>query len=270
VSADQELRTLRQAVGDAQLIVDSPSHNSVTVWINRPQVRNAMDLPTHAALRRVCACLSTSHTIHTVFFRGAGRVFTAGADLSARSNLDPSQVVQEMSAMYRAVAELPQFTVALVEGVALGGGVGLAAACDSVIATEDASFGCPEIRYGLIPAVISPYILAAVGSRYARQLFMTGSRISAQRAREIGLVEEIVADSGALEASAVRRLTQMRSCAPQALREAKRLTELAHRPLSESLIGETIARTVARFGSDESREGLSAAREKRKPRWETE
>ena len=167
----------------------------------------------------------------------------------------------------QALDRLPKPVIGLVQGAAYGGGVGLVAACDIAIAAERASFCLSEVKLGLIPSAISPYVVAAIGARQARRWFLTAEVIPAARAREIGLVHEVVADGG-LETALEAVLTALFQGAPMAQAEAKDLVFLvAGRPVDEELLAETGRRIAARRASDEGREGVSAFLAKRPPSW---
>jgi methylglutaconyl-CoA hydratase len=166
--------------------------------------------------------------------------------------------------------DLPQLTVALVEGAAFGGGAGLAAICDLAIASRDAKFSFSEVRLGLIPAVISPYVVAAIGVRQARALFATGQVFDAAFAEKIGLVSEVVADAAALTAAHDRIAREVLACAPGAMADAKRLAaEVAFRDIDHELLELTARRIAATRVGEEGQEGVRAFLERRKPAWAT-
>ncbi len=167
----------------------------------------------------------------------------------------------------RHLYELPKPTVARVQGAALGGGTGLVACCDIVIAAESASFGTTEVRLGIMPAVIGPYVIAAIGPRHARRLMLTGERISAQAAARIGLVHEVVADDQ-LDTALESVVADLLKGGPAAITAAKHLVhDLAGRPISQDMIDDTAHRIAALRATPEAREGLGAFLEKRKPGW---
>ncbi len=245
-----------------------------TVLINRPHRKNAFDAGTVDALQEAFTTLAAQETVRTVFLRGAGGVFCAGADLdwmreaagyTEAQNCDDAR---QLARMLQALHDLPQVTVALVEGPAFGGGAGLVAACDMAVATPDAVFSFSEVRLGLIPAVISPYVVAALGPRAARRLFATGERFGAEEAHRLGLVERVVGDAAALDAAADAVARAQRACAPEAVADAKRLVgDVAGRPIDAALGEETARRIAARRASAEGREGITAFLERRPPAW---
>jgi methylglutaconyl-CoA hydratase len=187
---------------DAQsslVLVDATPDGIATVTINRPDRRNAFNAEVIGALRSAFDTLEGADGVRVVFLTGAGEVFSAGADLEwMRDAADYTEAENRedalaMATMLKRLYDLPSLTVALVDGAALGGGAGLAAACDLAVATEQAQFGFSEVKLGLIAATISPYVIAAIGPRRARGLFATGNMFSAAFAREIGLIDEVVA-----------------------------------------------------------------------------
>jgi methylglutaconyl-CoA hydratase len=169
--------------------------------------------------------------------------------------------------MLQALDQFPRPTLAIVQGAALGGGVGLVAACDQAIAAEGAVFGLSEVRLGLIPAVISPYVIAAIGERASRSLFLTGERFSAAEAHRLGLVRAVVPPAG-LEAASGKLVAELLQGGPASQAAAKDLIHtIARRPLDGALVEETAVRIARQRASEEGREGLAAFLEKRKPDW---
>ncbi len=162
---------------------------------------------------------------------------------------------------------LPKPTLAVVQGNAFGGGVGLVACCDIAIAAERSNFAFTEVRLGLTPATISPYVVRAIGPRHARRLFLTAESIGAARAQEIGLVHDVVPDTD-LDAARDRIIENLLFGAPQAQAEAKSLVVLAESPIDKALSLETSHRIAARRASPEGREGLAAFLQKRPPNWQ--
>ncbi len=209
-----------------------------------------------------------------VLIDGAGKSFSGGGDLAAmRKAADQTEAeVRDESGdfalMLMKLRALRQPTIALVHGAALAGGTGLVAACDIAIATSDAVFGLSEVRLGLIPAVISPYVVEAIGPRAARRYFLTGERFDAAEALRLGLIQGVVADAPALAAESERIVSLLLLGAPGALGAAKELLDLVtFMPVDEDLAEETVAMIAERRVSDEAKEGLTAFLEKRKPSW---
>ncbi len=242
------------------------------VTLDRPAVHNAFDERLIAELTGTFEALGSDPDLRCVILTGAGRSFSAGADLSwmrrtadydEQANLEDARRLERMLAT---LDELPKPTVAMVNGAAMGGGVGLVAACDVAVAAERAVFALSEVRLGLVPAVISPYVLRAIGARACRRYFLTGERFDAVEARRIGLVHEVVPETD-LELRTLEIVEAILAGGPEAQAEAKSLLRLC-RSLEGSLLGEATARTIARRrASAEGREGVTAFLEKRPPAW---
>lgn len=243
-----------------------------TVTLNRPHLHNAFDDALIAELTGLLAHYGADPAVRAVILTGAGKSFSAGADLgwmkrmadySYEENLaDAAGLARLMHVLDR----LPKPTIGLVNGATYGGGVGLVAACDIAIASERASFCLSEVKLGILPAAISPYVVAAIGPRQARRYFQTAEVISAEDARRIGLVHEVVAPDQ-LEAARDRILAAIFQGAPGAQADAKDLVFTVDRPLTDEVIAETGRRIALRRASDEGREGLGAFLAKREPAW---
>ena len=256
--------------------IESTREGATTVWINRPERRNAFDSLTIAALHEAFETLSGAEGVRIVFVRGAGGTFSAGADVQWMR--DAADLTEDdnradalaMARMLKTLADLPFLTVALVEGSAFGGGVGLVAACDMAVATAGAKFAFSEVKLGLVPATISPYVVAAIGPRAAKGLFATGRIFGAAHAEKIGLVDEVVADAAALDAAQARLAAEIMACAPHAVADSKELVnEVWARPIDESLMHETSRRIAAARVGQEGQEGVAAFLDKRKASWTT-
>ena len=243
--------------------------------LNRPDARNAFnehviaELTTWAAEAHAAA---VRHEIRAIVIAGNGRVFCAGADVTWMSKTvhyteeENLRDATAMSRMFAAINELPVAVVGRVQGAALGGGAGLAAVCDIVVAEEAALFGFTETKLGILPAVISPFALAKIGQAAARELFLTGARFSAARAKEIGLVHEVV-PAAELDAAVNRHVQELLTAGPEAVAAAKALIpRVWGRPIAEAM-PVTAAAIAARRVSTEGQEGLRAFLEKRKPKW---
>jgi methylglutaconyl-CoA hydratase len=261
------------ARSDAVLLEVTPG-GAATVTINRPGKKNAFDEETIAALHDRFETLRTADHVRIVFLTGAGGAFSAGADMAwmKRAALfteaDNREDALGLAKMLKALHDLPQLTVALVDGPAFGGGAGLVAACDVAVAAESASFAFSEVKLGLTPATISPYVIEAIGARNAKVLFATGRVFRAADAVRWGLVQEVVADASAFEAIKTVLAEAMRPCAPGAVADAKQLVrDVAGASIDGDLLHETARRIAARRVSDEGREGVAAFLEKRKPNW---
>jgi len=264
-------------VGEAEesaVLVTATREGAVTVRLNRPARKNAFDADLIAGLRDAFETLHAQDHVRIVFLRGVGGAFCAGADLdwmreaSGYSEDDNRADAYELARMLKALHDVPALTVALLQGPALGGGAGLVAACDTAFATADAQFAFSEVRLGLTPATISPYVVAALGPRVARTLFATARRFGAEEARDLGLVHRVFADEEAMEAARDQLVAEMSACAPGAIGEAKRLVDDVYgRTIDDGLMRDTARRIAARRASDEGREGIAAFLERRKPSW---
>jgi methylglutaconyl-CoA hydratase len=244
--------------------------------MNRPARKNAFDADLISALSEAFEDLQGAEGVRVVFLRGAGGTFSAGADLDwTRSAVEATEGenredAMALARMLKGLWDLPPLTVALVEGAAFGGGVGLAAACDMAIATADARFSFSEVKLGLTPATISPYVVAAIGPRTARALFATGRVFGAEEALRIGLVGEVVANAAALDAAQARIAAEMVACAPGAVADAKKLaSDVYARDIDDGLMRETARRIAAARVGEEGQEGVRAFLERRKPGWAT-
>ena len=244
-----------------------------TLWMNRPEVHNAFNAVLISELEAACRLLEADPDVRIVVLAGRGKNFSAGADLNwmkaagmadAETNLEDAR---RLASMFRTLAEMSKPTVARVQGAALGGGMGLAAACDICIASESASFATSEVRLGIVPGVISPYVMRAIGERQASRYFLSAERISASRALSIGLAHEVV-PVDRLEAKMDEILSALLAGGPQAQAAAKHLIRaVVNRPVDDALI-ETSARSIAGLrASAEAREGLDAFLSKRQPGW---
>lgn len=242
--------------------------------LNRPERRNAFDAAQIAALHEAFETLKGAEGVRIVFLRGAGGTFCAGADLdwmraaADRSESDNRDDAHEMAKMFKALWDMPALTVALVEGGAFGGGAGLVAACDMAVAVADAQFSFSEVRLGLIPATISPYVVKAIGPRAAKGLFATGRVFDAAQAQTLGLIGEVVADATGLQDAADRIADEIMAAAPGAVEAAKRLVDdVFGLPIDHELMEETARRIAAVRVGPEGREGVAAFLERRKPSW---
>lgn len=242
------------------------------VWLNRPEVRNALDGGTVAELRSLLFDLGSDDTVRVIVLAGRGRAFCAGADLNWMKAMasftrdDNLREAQSLADLFFTVYDSPKPVVARVHGAALGGGSGLVAACDIAIAAEDTAFGFTEVRLGLIPSVISPYVFPRIGESAARELFLTGERIGGREAAQIGLVRAAV-PADELDAAVEARVEQLLKAGPRAVAEAKELIEeIAFRRV-EDVQRYTVERIAELRASPEGQEGMRAFLEKRKPEW---
>jgi methylglutaconyl-CoA hydratase len=244
-----------------------------TVILNRPEVHNAFDETLIAELTDAFTRLSEAPEVRAVVLRGAGASFCAGADLaymgkmanySQAENIADAQAIQQM---FAAIARCPKVIVAQVQGAAIGGGAGLVAVCDIAIAAEEAKFALSEVRLGLVPAIIGPYVLEKVGMGAARALFVSGERFGAAEALRIGLVQQVVPASD-LDTAVQQKTDLIRQAGPEAVKAAKTLL----RDIAGKTPDEAAAITVACIAnlrvSPEGQEGIRAFLEKRTPRFQ--
>jgi len=244
-----------------------------TVTLNRPEVHNAFDDAVIARLTDALSDVGARDGVRVVVLAGKGKSFCAGADLAhMKKAADFSEAeniadAQALAHLLMVLGGLPKPTVALVQGPAYGGGVGLVSVCDIAIASERASFALTEVRLGLIPAVISPFVVRAIGESQSRRLMLTGERFDANEALRIGLVHEVVPGE-ALETRGAEVVAMLLQCSPDAHRRAKALIDaVAGRPVDEALADDVARRIAAARASDDGREGIAAFLEKRPPRW---
>jgi methylglutaconyl-CoA hydratase len=243
----------------------------VRVTLTRPDVRNAFNEQLIAELTEWASGAGTSGA-RVAILSGAGRVFSAGADLAWMSKMaaasHEANVADARSAarLFEVLNALPLPLIGRIHGAALGGGVGLAAVCDIAVAADDTVFGLTEAKLGIVPAVISPFVIAKIGTSVARELFLTAARFSAARARDIGLVHAVVPESD-LDTTIDAYVHELLTSGPDAIAGAKALiAAVAGRPVSD--VQELTANTIARHRvSAEGQDGMRAFLEKRKPGW---
>ena len=244
----------------------------VRVTLNRPDVRNAFNEELIAELTAWAASVTAGPDTRVAVLAGAGRAFCAGADLTWMSKMvgysrdENVKDARAMAAMFEALDRLPIPLIGRVHGAALGGGAGLAAVCDIVVAAEDTAFGFTEVKLGILPAVISPYVIAKIGRSAARELFLTGGRFSAARAREIGLVHG-VGEEAELDRMIARYVNEVQTAGPHAVAAAKALIAEVARRDRASAIEYTVEAIAGQRVSPEGQEGMRAFLEKRKPSW---
>jgi methylglutaconyl-CoA hydratase len=244
------------------------------LWLDRPEVRNALNGEIQEALAKALDALERAREIRVVVLAGRGQAFCAGGDLArmeqaakmtrARSRREAGRFARLLLRMHA----YPKPLIARVHGAAFAGGMGLVAACDLVVAAEQAEFCLPEVRIGLVPAMISPYLVRAMGEQQARRYMLTGERLAAREAARIGLVHECVA-AAELDARVERIAAQLAQAGPQALARCKALlARVARSEIGPKLASETAAALAAVRASDEAREGIRAFLEKRRPAWQ--
>lgn len=243
------------------------------VTLNRPEVKNAFNETLIAEITEAMNKLSGDANVRAVVLQGAGDAFSAGADLSWMKRASEFSAEENkadagrLSAMLNAIYTCEKPVIALVQGACMGGGVGLACACDIVIASDDAFFALSEVRLGIIPAVISPFVLHAIGARQARRFFLTGERFDAAKAKEIGLVH-MVCLRAQMEATLDGVIKNLLACGPAAQGEAKKLIRIVSgRPVDDAVMAETAALIARVRSTPEGKEGVAAFLEKRKANW---
>lgn len=247
--------------------VDGPV---TTVTLNRPDIRNALNV---ALLEELCAAIARAESdrAQRIFvLRGAGSVFCAGLDLREAADSDTaSRSAELVGEALRALAVTRLITLARVHGAAIAGGAGLMSACDFALATSDAKFGYPEVRRGLVPALIMSFLRRQLRERDARELLLLGTLFDAARAQEIGLINRVAADEAALDTEVRWFISALLQGAPDALAETKTLW----RELWPASLGEELNRAhavhLAARNSAEAKEGIAAFNEKRPPNWGT-
>jgi methylglutaconyl-CoA hydratase len=242
------------------------------VTLNRPDVRNAFNEHVIADLNAWATRAQKDNALRVVIFAGAGKVFSAGADaawmakMADYSHDDNVRDARAGAEMFLAINTVPAIVIGRIQGAALGGGSGLAAVCDIVVAEEDAIFGFTETKLGILPAMISPYVLQKIGASAARDLFLTGRRFDAKKAKEIGLVHEVVA-AGELDAAVERFVNEALSASPTAVSRAKGLIQTVLGQPPADVMGITADAIAGQRVSPEGQEGLTAFIEKRTPAW---
>ena len=251
------------------LALDGPVAHVV---LDRPESRNAFDGAMVRELRDTVVAVSGRDDVRVVVLAGRGSVFCAGADLDwmrKTSGLSSAEHIAEarlLFDLFEAIDRSPKAVVVAVQGAALGGGAGLVAVADVAVAEEKAQIGFTEVRLGLVPAVISPYVVRKIGFAAARELFLTGERFTAKRAAALGLVQRVVPPDG-LDAAVDERVGELLRAAPGAVAAAKALLRaVAGRPVET--LGDLVCQALAdRRESAEARDGILAFLEKRKPGW---
>ena len=242
------------------------------IALARPEVRNAFDDEVIEELTRAFETAGENPATRVVVLRGEGPSFCAGADVAwmrkagGYGRAENLADAERMARMLRAIDVCPRPVVVLAHGHAIGGGVGLVAAADIALAAEGTVFSLAEVKLGILPAVISPYVLRAIGPRQARDLFLTGERFDARDAFRNGLVHAVV-PAGELEAAAGRKVAALLSSGPEAVQAAKKLIARVPGMSPDEAMAMTVETIAERRASAEAREGLSAFLEKRPPRW---
>jgi methylglutaconyl-CoA hydratase len=254
------------------LLVDE-TDGVVFVTLNRPDVHNAFNDELIAEAIDLFGSVASNASARAIVLRSNGPNFCAGADLNWMSRMaaytrdenirDSSQLAR----MFALMNECALPIIGRIQGAAIGGGVGLVAVCDIVIATRESKFGLSEVKLGILPAVISPYVIAKIGQSHARALFMTGERFDAERALRIGLVHRLVDDLDSLDAAVNDALLQLMSSGPEAVRACKKLIAYVATHAPEDSIPYTIETIAERRVSAEGQQGMGAFLKKQKAPW---
>lgn len=244
-----------------------------TIWMNRPDVHNAFNAQLIADLTAACIELDADDTVRAVVLAGRGKSFSAGADLNwmkaagEASEAENFADAMKLAGMLRTLAEMKKPTIARVHGAALGGGMGLASACDICMAGDKAVFATSEVKFGIIPSAISPYVIRAIGERQACRYFQTAERINATRAATLGLAHEAVATEE-LDAKVKEVVEALLQGGPKSQAAAKDLIRaVANRPVSDALVMDTARRIASLRATPEAKEGLAAFLDKRPAAW---
>ena len=244
-----------------------------TITLNRPEVRNAFNEITIAEVTRAFRDIGADADVRAIVLAANGPAFCAGADLNwmkkmagyshAENNADALQ----LAAMLRTIYLCPKPVLAKVQGDCYAGGMGLVAACDIIVVAEEANFCLSEVKLGLIPATIAPYVIKAMGENAARRYFLTAERFSAQEAQRIGLTHAVV-PAAALDAKVAEIVKALVSNSPHAVQQAKTLVrDVAGQPITDALVFDTAERIAHIRASEQGREGVQSFLEKRKPNW---
>ena len=249
-----------------------PADGVLNVTLNRPDVHNAFNDELIAEAIDLFSSIDTDAT-RVVVLKGTGRNFCAGADLNWMSRMvsytrdENVRDSAQLAKMFAIMNECPVPLVGRIQGAAIGGGVGLVAICDVAIAMSDATFGLSEVKLGILPAVISPYVIAKIGQTHARALFLTGERFEAERAQRIGLVHRVVDTTEQLDGAVYETVTQLKTSGPEAVRACKKLIAyVASHELADA-IPYTIEAIAERRTSEEGQEGMRAFLEKGLASW---
>ena len=257
----------------SKVIVKVECSGVARVTLNNPEKQNAFNDVIIRDLTNAFSGIASNPNVRVMILGSFGKNFSAGADLvwmkkmatySYEENLRDAKVLSEM---FKTLDQMPQPTIVRIQGAAMGGALGLISCCDIALAEADATFALSEVKIGLIPATISPYVVPAIGSRAARRYFVTGERFSAHKAKELGLVSEVL-DKEGLDPRLESMAAAVLASSPQATKKAKALVSLVEsRALDQDLIDRTCDLIADIRVSDEGQEGLSAFLEKRPPNW---
>lgn len=256
------------------ILVSKDERGVGTVTLNRPDLHNAFDDVLIREMTEVLQAFGRDDSVRVVVLRSTGKSFSAGADLNWMKRMATYSWQQNyqdslgLATLMQSLGQMKKPTVGVVQGAAFGGGVGLVACCDIALAANTASFCLSEVKLGLIPSVISPYVIAAIGERAAKRYFVTAERFDANTALRLGLVHDLYAPEQ-LDAEADKLITMLLANGPKAVQEAKKLiARVAHQPIDEDLVRFTAQKIADIRASAEGREGVTAFLEKRAPNWD--
>lgn len=254
--------------------LEATEEGLAVVTLDRPDVHNAFNAELIAELTDAFRTIADQRTVRMMILRGNGKSFSAGADLNwmklaaLHTREDNERDAMNLAEMLQTLYEMPQMTLALVQGAAMGGGAGLVAACDVAVAIAGTKFRFSEVRLGLTPATISPYVIEAIGPRWARALFTTAETFDAAFAEKIGLVQYVVDSQEEMTAMEEHLADLVFAAAPGAVADAKKLVRDVTGLVIDKDLGHTTSKRIAaRRVSDEGREGIAAFLEKRPPSW---
>ena len=260
-------------MSNEHVLTDIDRRGVASLILNRPEVHNAFDDVLIEQLSNALAALSDNDDVRVLKIIGRGKSFSAGADLnwmkrmagySHEENLEDAGKVADM---WQALSSFPRPTLAVVHGNAFGGGIGLIACCDIAVASEVARFSLSEVKLGLIPATIGPFVVEAIGARQARRLFLSAERFDAATAMRLGLVHEVVS-ADKFDDAAEAIVSRLLENGPQAMAASKRLVSaVAHKPNDENVLADVAERIALQRATEEGREGVAAFLEKRPPSW---
>ena len=256
-----------------KVITDIDDLGVAQVRLNNPDKHNAFDDEIIGELTEAFVAIADNSNVRVMVLGSEGKSFSAGADLewmkrmASYSYEENLRDASALALMLKTLNEIPQPTIARVQGAAFGGAVGLVSCCDMAVAASAASFSLSEVKIGLVPATISPYVIAAIGQRAARRYFVTAERFDAHRALQLGLVNEVV-DAEQLDQEIDRLINTLLANGPEAVTGAKQLVfDVAGKPIDQQLIDATCETIAAIRVSEQGQEGLQAFLERRKPQW---
>lgn len=255
------------------ILVES-SRGYARVTLNRPDRRNAFDGHMVEELCEAFTALGQDHSVRAIVLAGSGPAFCAGADLRwmgtdrAVSAPEAQEDAERLLAMFRTIEDCPCPVIGCIQGSVYGGGIGLIAVCDIAVAAANATFAFSEVRLGLVPAVIAPFVLAKTGGSFVRRFCLTGEPFSASIAQDHGLIHDVV-EPAALDAQVTLLAEQITHLAPQAVRDTKALFHRLHHPYREERWKGCVEGNVRARLSSEAKEGMRAFRERRTPNWVT-